>query len=221
MDLTKAFLSQNVVVCRKEETGAIGEACFVCAVTGPELTLVTAEDGLRSEPPEKGDAIVIQSNRMEATYSIDARVTACEHQTDDTGEHALRIHARQAGDVLRIQRRDNFRVRMQMRVEIRAPRNGIVGPIALMTDDVSAGGLRVVSPKRLNAGTVLSVTLHLPDNKPPVACGGKVVRCVPVKDGGHELSIVLRRVRPADEDRIIHALTKVIRDTLQAIREQE
>ena len=221
MDLEKAFRSQNVVVRKKGEAGAIGEACFVHSVTGPKLTLVTAEDRLNSEPPEKGDAIVIQSNRMEATYSVDARVTACEHQTDDTGEHALRIHARQSGGVLRIQRRDNFRVRMQMRVEIKAPRNGIVGPIALMTDDISAGGLCVISPKRLNTGTVVSITLHLPDNKPLVACGGKVVRCAPVKDGAYELSIVLQRVRPSDEDRIVHTLTRAIRDTIRAIREQE
>ena len=221
MDLAKVFRSQNVVVRKKGEPGAIGEAFFVHSVAARKLTLVTAEDGLSSEPPEKGDAIVIQSNRMEAGYSIDACVTACEHQTDDTGKQALRVHARQVGDVLRIQRRDNFRVKMQMRVEIEAARKGIVGPIALTTDDISAGGLRVVSPKRLDAGAAVSLTLHLPGSKPPVACGGKVVRCVPVKDGGHELSIALQRVRPSDEDRIVHALTKVIRDTLQAIREQE
>jgi c-di-GMP-binding flagellar brake protein YcgR len=87
-----------------------------------------------------------------------------------------------SSEVTRVQRRQNFRIRCLIPVEIigsirERPRHeaDTILDIRTTTYDVSASGIAIRYPKRIPEGTLLEIRLALPDSGPPIKVPCRVV----------------------------------------------
>ena len=79
------------------------------------------------------------------------------------------------------------------------------------TEDISGGGIRIFLMEQLPVGTLIRLTIHLPQDPTPVSCTGKVVWneefyiSPPEQKEGKvvEAGVEFTEIDPKDRDRII------------------
>ena len=91
--------------------------------------------------------------------------------------------------IVRVQRRQNFRIKCLIPVEVigsvrENPRDNTTTVLAIRTTtyDISASGIAIRYPKLIPEGTVLEIKLGLPDSGPPIKIPCRVVHSESLKD---------------------------------------
>jgi len=216
MDLAKVFGSRGVVILREREAAGGGDKYYVMSASRGRLTLSALRAEVREEPPRQGESVFIQAAYPDGLYLVEADVIASRFLMRDTGDEAVRVVVRQTGKIERIQRRTHFRVAVRRPVALRNLRKDLRDPVDMTTQNISAGGICVVSPEPADASRLLGIALHLEELPPPITCGAKIMRYQPIDETRAELGIAFRRLAQSDEDRIIRVLTGLLRELLRA-----
>jgi c-di-GMP-binding flagellar brake protein YcgR len=119
--------------------------------------------------------------------------------------------------VQRLNRRDAVRVHMRIPVDLTfsTESDPAVQVVAGLTADVSETGMRLVVPRPIPAGTVLSVRLHLGELARQL-CGGEVMRCdsprVPGGAAVHWVAVRFENMSTSLRGRLRRCLWDVQRD---------
>jgi len=202
--LVRAFRLSSVWVFRhgQQETADVYD---VTRNSGGRLTAEIAVADLRAGAPQPGEVVAIQSRQSHGAYVVKAEVLECRQ------DEGVEIILKPRGEIERIQRRQHFRVALRIPVKIKHPGDE---PVELTTEDVSAGGLRVVYPREIAVGDPLHITLASTEDGLTVMCNAHVRRCRPSEDGQFELGIAFARLRASDEDRLVQVLTAAARRSL-------
>jgi c-di-GMP-binding flagellar brake protein YcgR len=120
-------------------------------------------------------------------------------------------------EVQRLNRRDAVRVHLRIPVDLTfsTAAEPAVQVVAGLTADVSETGMRLVVPRPIPAGTVLSVRLHLGELARQL-CGGEVVRCdsprVPGGAAVHWVAVRFENMSTSLRGRLRRCLWDVQRD---------
>ncbi len=66
------------------------------------------------------------------------------------------------------------------------------------TQDVSAGGIRVVMPQKVPLGHQVQMEIYVPPKDRLISVHGQVIRCVACPTGGFELGILFKEIDAQD-----------------------
>jgi c-di-GMP-binding flagellar brake protein YcgR len=121
----------------------------------------------------------------------------------------------------RLQRRENVRVPVQLRTDaatLDADGRPATEPMDGMTTDVSAGGMRIVLPREVPAGSEVGLVLHIPDAGPQechavVLRGGRIPRTR--GPNRHWIAVAFTAVSPSVQRAITRLVFDVQRDLLR------
>lgn len=102
------------------------------------------------------------------------------------------------------------------------PRTEGSPPMVTQTKDISAGGVRVISPRNtgsegvtlvspqsFSVGTLLDLEIYVLPLSRTVSAGGQVVRSVPSKEGRFELGIRFIEINPKDQAELNEAVERL------------
>jgi c-di-GMP-binding flagellar brake protein YcgR len=125
-----------------------------------------------------------------------------------------RLELRPTGCAERIQRRQYFRVKVSMPVELignNVDASGLVAHLRSRTHDVSGSGISIRHPDPIPVGTVFETRLILPGELPPVKAVSKVVQSVlALSDRNvYHVGMHFLTIKEADRSRIIRVLFRI------------
>ena len=102
------------------------------------------------------------------------------------------------------------------------PRTEGSSPLVSQTKDISAGGVRVISPRNtgsggvtlvfpqsFSVGTLLDLEIYVLPLSRTVKAGGQVVRAIPVSGGRFELGIRFIEINPKDQADLNEAVERL------------
>ena len=208
MDLTRILRPCCVrVIC--EHGDPDGDVYAVTDVTGRRARITSLAADLGSMPPGVGGRVLLRSALPDALYVVPVHVVGQSIGTE------VKLHIEQTGELERVQRRHNFRVGIKVPVELVEVPYSTQGPLNLVTEDVSAGGIRVLTPRELEQGQVVRVELHLGDAPDIVRCRTRIMRCLLAGPNEFEAGGAFLKLRTVDEDRIIRTLTQALRHQIE------
>ena len=195
---------------------------------GPALSLVLAvEDDLvcldrpmlggRPVDASEGRRLGLSYSVKKVPHTVALRVVPRPPGTDVDG-----IWTRFAGAPVRHQRRKDFRVEHALPVIARTlddEGEPAGDPLQMTTVDLSAGGLQLLASEPLEEGTLLALTIALPDDERPLNAVGRVFRVLGSLDDDSvpRLGIGFVEIEPDDSER----LRRVLLDVQRARRRRE
>ncbi len=176
---------------------------------GPWPTVVdgVADDGLRIAPPRLGGRPVPLPLRRPFMVAYSHRQVPCEVDAELVAGPgpggAEPYHARVTGMPRRIQRRGA--VRVPVHLIARASIDGDGEPIGAVTENLSAGGALLRSPRPVDQGTEMGVTIDAGGDAGSFEVLGRVVRCdrTEVEHRPWRIAIAFADLSHADEDRLV------------------
>jgi len=206
--MTRLFRTCNVrVVC--DGSAPRGDVYAVVEAAERRLRLKTLPGHLQAPPPDEGALVMLRTALPDALYTMPARVVE-----RDMGEE-VRLAVEPAGEVERTQRRENFRVPVSVPVQVVELPLSEASPLELVTEDLSAGGLRILSPCDLGEGSVVRVSLTLKELDRVIHCRTRIVRSLPRGPDSFETGGQFLKLRTPDEDRLVRALTAAMRQWIR------
>jgi c-di-GMP-binding flagellar brake protein YcgR len=135
-------------------------------------------------PTSRGMRLLVRRDQMlEFSFLRDGTPYAFSGLVDETILEPLpQITVIISSAVMRVQRRQNFRIKSLMPVEITGEfksdpgdETPVMQSIRTTTYDLSASGISVLYAKRIPEGTLLEVKLSLPDNGPVIRIPCRVI----------------------------------------------
>lgn len=195
MDLEEAFVAHGVTVRRADEAHRPGH--FSVILASESRVILSAVSDYAGDLPTVGEEVALSATHPDAIYRIAAVVQSLE-----TGDHVT-LSLQPAGPLERLQRRRNFRLGIRAPLRIKTPTHDL---LELVTEDLSAGGLRVFYPQAVRVGTEAILDLDLGEKSGPLRVNAVIVRCRPEADGRFDLGMAFARMRPGDEDRLAQRL---------------
>jgi len=213
MDLKKAFPLCDVQVFAADDR-CTSDTYHVARVWERGMKLVAFRHQVTGRIPAVEDRLFVQSALPDAAYGIVGRVTDVS-----VGEYVV-VGVEQETEVARIQRRRNFRVvaRLSVQVEEMDEDDNVKDVVDLVTEDASAGGIRVLRSQEMTPEERVRLKLDLGDGDSPVECNAKVVRCNPSDQGNFEIGMTFDEVEEKDKDRIIRTLMQMMREMVRSQR---
>ncbi len=106
--------------------------------------------------------------------------------------------------------------RADLAVETEVRYGGSADNVRVSTKNVGAGGVCILLPALVPAGTEVAMTIHLPDKLPSIEVSGKVVwamqqrKLLRKKEGSFETGIEFTNIEPAERDRIIRLMSEFL-----------
>lgn len=152
---------------------------------------------------------------MDQTYEFSAQVVDRERR-----EKIVLVGLKKMGPIKKIQRRDFYRVSfvkdMSMSMDVE---NGET--FHILTKDVSAGGVRCVTNKRLTMGDRVKVNLSLIDDQPLEIKGSVVgVELMPDSVMRYVVRVQFPHVTKASQEALIHQINHLQGEYLKKLAEQ-
>lgn len=78
-----------------------------------------------------------------------------------------------------------------------------IDPRDALTSDISAGGLRLMTPTALEPGTPLDLGIYIAEESQPIKADGDVVWQTKITDTSYETGVVIRHMKDADKKRFM------------------
>jgi len=195
-----------------------GERVFLDGLPGgPWPTVVEGRDGdlLAIAPPRSGGRPVELPLGRELTVAYSVREVPCEVDARlvdvPCPGHPGAYVARVSGGARRLQRREAVRVPVGLLALARLGDEGDPDPdavIGAITENLSAGGALLRSPRALGAGRELRLSVRCGGVAGTLDLAGRVVRCDRQGEGERpwRLAIAFHDLPSADEDRLVRFL---------------
>lgn len=202
MNIEKIFSVCNVEVSFEDDEALPDIYAATHAAEG-ELKLEAVRENLQRLPLETGEQVIIQSPLPDALYVMKARVVRC------LVGNVVTVIVQQEGEIERIQRRRHFRVALSLPVKLEG--DSLSAALDLVTEDISAGGLRVLSPEALGEGLWVRLRLDVGDGKPPIACKAQGIRCDAADGKRFYVSVKFRNMSEHDNERLTQVLMQEMR----------
>lgn len=76
--------------------------------------------------------------------------------------------------------------------------------------DVSAGGVAVVAPQMIPVGSQIRIEIRVPPLGRSIQARARVVRCLPMREGGFDLGIQFLEIDPKDRKEMDEAIKKSV-----------
>ena len=204
MDLEKLFSVCNVEVTCEEDVD-LPDIYAAAEAEGGRLKLNAMRHDLHRVPLEIGARVSLRSILPDAAYVMSGRVVSC------LVGNSVTVVVEQDGEIERIQRRRFFRVQIALPVRIETSAADVPPLNDLVTEDASAGGLRIVSPRELTVGIAVRIFLDPGDDGPEIECRGEVIRSMPGDSRGKRLCVKFLDLAEQDKERLISVLTQEVR----------
>lgn len=213
MNMADVFAPRAVTLYKRGAGQALD--IYTVVLTAERTVVVEGRTGvLRNPHPGKGEAVTIESTHADALFRMDAQVR------DVLVGETVRLVLAQESEIRRIQRRANVRLHAEVPVRLTSPENGLTAPLELTTDDLSAGGLRVIAPQPLQMGSGVRVSLVLGPTGLTFDCGATVVRARALADGRFDIGLRFDNMASAAEDRLARFLMDLLRRARSAQKKE-
>ena len=169
------------------------------------ITLEAPRERLQNDLPRAGQTIFVQSLLADAAYKMPARVVEC------LDGNTVKVILEQVGQIQRIGRRRYFRVKTDMPVRLVDRSAGDAEERSLVSRDISAGGVSIISEAHIPKGHEVSLVIDLFDGLEPFNCAAEVAHCRPYGTGRYALGVAFLNVSEHDSRRLVQALLKIAR----------
>jgi c-di-GMP-binding flagellar brake protein YcgR len=191
-------------------------------VTSGELLISWPRKASLRMPLRELQALLISFSREQRIYEFEASVL------DVINEPVPLVAIRATGALRSVQRRDDYRVRIGVPVEL-APRVvGLAGfkesrerihRILGQTVNLSAGGFSIHLPNPIPIGTIFEIRMTLPgEPRQPVQITGRVVHCTPMvvapdaEPVAYDLGFIFSRISETARQRVVKFVFAAQRD---------
>ena len=209
MDPRRLARAETAKLLSKDADGR-EDTYSVTRITEDRLEVSAPAKDLNQDPPLDGAPVTVRLALPDALYEMPGRVAEVKVDAE------VRVQIRQDGDVERVQRRQNFRVEAHMLVTLSDLSLASAEAVEVVTQDVSAGGVRFMTPVHLDEGQTVRLRLDLSGSDQPVQCRVRIVRCIRVDDMMFEAGGAFVNLRAGEEDRIIKVLTARLRQHIKS-----
>ena len=203
MDIAQAFPVYDVRLFR-ERAEAVADDYVLLRVEGSSLKLEAPSAELRNEPPAEGEQVFAQAAHPHAAYRVRVRVT------DRAMGDYVALTVRQDGEIECIQRRKHFRVLTGIPVKVKVLGGEDTEAVDTRTQDINSAGARVLSPKGMEVGAVLRVTLDLADEGGAIEAQARVVRCRETKGELYDIGMRFFDLSDGERERVVDVLLRRI-----------